>query len=61
MKDTETPQLPPVSLVRTWLWMMLEANDEQLKAESQERLLSVFGNLKAVVEYVEANNIQSSY
>lgn len=43
----------PASLVKTWLWMFLESDDEELRSEAQERLFSQFTTMKDVVAYLE--------
>lgn len=44
---------PPIVLLKTWLWMMLEAKDEQLRQEGEAKIIATFSNIKAALEYLE--------
>ena len=46
---------PPVSLVKTWAWMMTESDDEQVRNRAMNNLIAAFGTLAAAQAYISAN------
>jgi hypothetical protein len=48
---------PPVVLVQTWC-LLCRDNDEEISQHAMQMLLDTFGDMKAVVEFVKANNIR---
>ena len=48
-------QLPPESLVKTWIWMMTQSEDEQIKEMGKQNLIKAFGSLKAAQEHVNTS------
>ena len=55
IRDTKTTMnnVPPESLIRTWVWMMSENNDPELMNKGRENLVSAFGSLQKVIQYIE--------
>jgi hypothetical protein len=45
--------VPPESLIRTWVWMMSENNDPQLMNKGRKNLISAFGSLQKAIQYIE--------
>ncbi len=45
--------IPPESLIRTWVWMMSENNDPQLVNKGRQNLVNAFGSLQKAIEYIE--------
>jgi hypothetical protein len=45
--------VPPESLIRTWVWMMSENNDPELMNKGRKNLISAFGSLQNAIEYIE--------
>ena len=45
--------VPPESLIRTWVWMMSENNDPELVAKGRKNLISAFGSLQKAIQYIE--------
>jgi hypothetical protein len=45
--------VPPESLIRTWVWMMSENNDSQLINKGRKNLINAFGSLQKAIEYIE--------
>jgi hypothetical protein len=41
---------PPIALLKTWLWMML---DEELRAQGEAKIVATFSNIKNAIEYLE--------
>lgn len=46
--------IPPESLIRTWVWMMSENNDPELMNKGRKNLISAFGSLQNAIKYIEA-------
>ncbi|NRA83123.1 MAG: hypothetical protein HRU22_04900 [Gammaproteobacteria bacterium] len=46
---------PPIALLKTWLWMMLDAKDEDLRRQGESKIIATFSNMKAAVEYLESH------
>ena len=46
--------VPPESLIRTWVWMMSENNNPELANKGRENLVNAFGSLKKAIEYIES-------
>ena len=44
---------PPVALLKTWLWMMLDAKDAQLRKQGESKIIATFSSIKIAVEYLE--------
>jgi hypothetical protein len=45
--------VPPESLIRTWVWMMSENNDQELINKGRRNLINAFGSLQKAIEYIE--------
>lgn len=46
--------VPPESLIRTWVWMMSEKNNPELANKGRQNLINAFGSLKKAIEYIES-------
>jgi hypothetical protein len=55
IRDTWTTMnnVPPESLIRTWVWMMSENNDPELMNKGRKNLINAFGSLQKAIEYIE--------
>jgi len=51
---------PPVALLKTWLWMMLDAKDEQLRKQGEQKIIATFSNIKAALDYLESSEGKAS-
>jgi len=45
--------IPPESLIRTWVWMMSEKHDPELMKKGRENLENAFGSLQNAIKYIE--------
>ncbi|MEP1444497.1 MAG: hypothetical protein ABJK37_00100 [Paraglaciecola sp.] len=45
--------IPPESLIRTWVWMMSENNDPELMNKGRKNLINAFGSLQNAIQYIE--------
>ena len=45
---------PPIALLKTWLWMMLDAKDDELRAQGEAKIVATFSNIKNALEYLES-------
>jgi hypothetical protein len=51
--QTNMKNVPPESLIRTWVWMMSENNDQELINKGRRNLINAFGSLQKAIEYIE--------
>ena len=51
--QTAMKNVPPESLIRTWVWMMSENNDQELINKGRKNLIDAFGSLQKAIEYIE--------
>lgn len=49
---------PPAILVKTWVNLLLSSENKEVKDRAKSMLISSFGDMKAVTEFVERNQIQ---
>lgn len=55
MNKTETDvNYPPLSLLKTWAWMMTNDNSTEVQKKGQENLIQIFGSLDKANEYLSA-------
>lgn len=54
-RDTQAimQNIPPESLIRTWVWMMSENNDPELMNKGRKNLINAFGSLQNAIKYIE--------
>lgn len=45
--------IPPESLIRTWVWMMSENNNPDLMNKGRQNLINAFGSLQKAIQYIE--------
>jgi hypothetical protein len=45
--------IPPESLIRTWVWMMSENDNPELMKKGRQNLISAFGSLQNAIKYIE--------
>ena len=50
---------PPVALLKTWLWMMLDAKDKELRKEGEAKIIATFSNMKAAIDYLDHHESKS--
>jgi hypothetical protein len=55
IRETQTAMnnVPPESLIRTWVWMMSENNDPELMNKGRKNLINAFGSIQKVIQYIE--------
>jgi hypothetical protein len=51
-------QEPPKVLVETWLQLLQQNNDKELKEHGKNMLLGAFGNMQCVANYVKKHHIK---
>ena len=51
--QTVMSNVPPESLIRTWVWMMSENNDQELINKGRKNLVNAFGSLQKAIQYIE--------
>ena len=52
MLDSSKTQYPPLQLIQTWVWMMIESNNPELQDKGRDNLISAFGSLAKANEYL---------
>lgn len=52
MLDSAKVQYPPLPLIRTWVWMMLESGNPEIQEKGKNNLISSFGTLAKANEYI---------
>ncbi|QDE32466.1 MULTISPECIES: hypothetical protein [Shewanella] len=52
MLDSSKAQYPPLQLIQTWVWMMIESNNPELQDKGRDNLISAFGSLAKANEYL---------
>jgi hypothetical protein len=50
-------QSPPVRLVQTWCSLLKDENEE-VRVHANNMLINAFGNMKAVVDFVDRHRIK---
>jgi hypothetical protein len=50
-------QEPPKVLVETWLHLLTQNEDTELKEHGKDKLLSAFEDMQAVYNYIKKNHI----
>jgi hypothetical protein len=51
-------QEPPKVLVETWLHLLTQNEDAELKGHGKDKLLRAFENMQAVANYIKKNHIK---
>ncbi|GGI78581.1 hypothetical protein [Shewanella gelidii] len=59
MLDSKQSQYPPLPLVRTWVWMMIESDNPDIREKGKSNLIATFGSLAKANDYV-ANQLASN-
>lgn len=52
MLDSLKTQYPPLQLIQTWVWMMIESGNPELQDKGRNNLISAFGSLAKANEYL---------
>ncbi|KFZ39209.1 hypothetical protein HR45_02115 [Shewanella mangrovi] len=52
MPDSKSKH-PPLPLVQTWVWMMVESNVPEIREKGKNNLIACFGSLAKANEYVQ--------
>ncbi len=55
MLDSQQIQYPPLPLIQTWVWMMIESGNPEIQEKGRMNLIASFGSLAKANEYL-ANN-----
>jgi hypothetical protein len=56
MLDSAKVQYPPLPLIQTWVWMMIESGNPELQEKGRNNLISSFGSLAKANEYLAQLN-----
>ncbi|MCE9685524.1 MULTISPECIES: hypothetical protein [Shewanella] len=56
MLDSVKVQYPPLPLIRTWVWMMIESGNPELQDKGRNNLISAFGSLAEANKYLAENS-----
>jgi hypothetical protein len=51
-------QEPPKVLVETWLQLLQQNDDKELKEHGKDKLLSAFDDMQAVATYIKKHHIK---
>ena len=52
MLDNTKNQSPPLQLIQTWVWMMIESGNPELQEKGRNNLIATFGSLAKANEYL---------
>ena len=52
MLDKEQPKYPPMALIKTWVWMMVESNVPEIREKGRNNLIKSFGSLANANDYI---------
>ncbi|WP_373082477.1 hypothetical protein [Zhongshania sp.] len=52
---------PPTALVSTWVNLLMSSEDREVKDRASTMLLTYFGDMKAVSDFVEKHQIEIKY
>ena len=52
MLDSAKVQSPPLPLIQTWVWMMIESGTPELQEKGRNNLIASFGSLAKANEYL---------
>jgi hypothetical protein len=52
MLDNTKIHYPPLQLIQTWVWMMIESGNPELQDKGRDSLISAFGSLAKANEYL---------
>ncbi|MBT1444312.1 hypothetical protein KJI95_07205 [Shewanella sp. JM162201] len=52
MLDSSKVQHPPITLIQTWVWMMMESGNPELQEKGRRNLVNSFGSLAKANEYL---------
>lgn len=50
-------KLPTPTLVKTWLWMALHAEDPHIREQGLQRVVAVFGTIKNAQSYLMGDEV----
>ncbi|BDM63480.1 hypothetical protein NFHSH190041_09320 [Shewanella sp. NFH-SH190041] len=52
MLDSTNVQYPPLPLIKTWVWMMIESDNPEIREKGKSNLIASFGSLAKANEYL---------
>ena len=52
MLDKEQSKYPPMALIKTWVWMMVESNVPEINEKGRSNLIKSFGSLANANDYI---------
>ncbi|MCL1077435.1 hypothetical protein L2734_04475 [Parashewanella spongiae] len=52
MLNSEEKQYPPLALIKTWVWMMVESNVPEINEKGRQNIIDSFGSLSKANEYL---------
>jgi len=53
--ETTNVKYPPLQLIQTWVWMMIESGNPELQDKGRNNLISAFGTLAKANQYLTEN------
>ncbi len=57
MLNSEKQKYPPLALIKTWVWMMVESNVPEINEKGRQNIIESFGSLSKANEYL-TNKLQ---
>lgn len=52
MLDSAKVQYPPLPLIQTWVWMMIESGNPEIQDKGRNNLIAAFGSLTKANKYL---------
>ena len=52
MLDSAKVQYPPLPLIQTWVWMMIESGNPEIQDKGRNNLIAALGSLAKANEYL---------
>jgi len=53
--ESKNVKYPPLQLIQTWVWMMIESGNPELQDKGRNNLISAFGTLAKANQYLTEN------
>ncbi len=52
MAPQSATEYPPMALIKTWVWMMIESTNPEIQEKGKNNLISAFGSLAKANNYI---------
>ncbi|WP_133408076.1 hypothetical protein [Parashewanella tropica] len=59
MSNNKQAKYPPLALIKTWVWMMVESKEPQIREKGRSNLINAFGSLANANTYISEQLKQS--